>query len=119
MSRSSSSILAFAALLGTATAAGGWLALRGDGFDADAWRREAGNHSGPNARSNKATALGSRLPPGTPRAAVRALLGDPDFSDELQDVYSLGRSTMGPHFESQAITYDAAGRIAAMERRRM
>lgn len=66
-----------------------------------------------------ATALGSRLPPGTPRAAVRALLGDPDFSDDRHDVYSLGRSTMGPHFESQSISYDAAGRIAEMRRRRM
>ena len=47
-----------------------FIPMRGDGFDEDAWRREAGNHSGSNARVDMATALGSRLPPGTPRAAV-------------------------------------------------
>ncbi|WP_157080644.1 hypothetical protein [Methylobacterium variabile] len=56
--------------------------------------------------------------PGIARERVRALLGPPDAGGADEEVYFLGRSTTGPHFETYRIAYDGDGRAARLSVRR-
>lgn len=80
-------------------------------FDSAAWRAEQGNFTGVNARQGLVAAAALVLKPGTPRAEVEAALGVPDGRGEARDVYALGRSSVGPSYETLIVEYDAAGRV--------
>ncbi|MEH3143806.1 MAG: hypothetical protein PGN34_00235 [Methylobacterium frigidaeris] len=102
------------ALLAGLAVAGGLAGCDRPGFDVAAWARERGNYSGENRRGAMVAALGEAgIRAGTGRDRVRGLLGEPDASGPDVDVYYLGRSRIGPHFETLRLAYDG-GRMRGL-----
>lgn len=102
-----------AGLMGTTT-----IAAAAD-FDRAAWATGRGDDSGRNPRGSLVGALRSSgaVNPGTPRAQVRALLGEPENVDGAREMYSLGTG-YGASLEYFSVEYDAEGRVARASVRR-
>jgi hypothetical protein len=78
------------------------------GFDRDSWRREAGNQTGESRRGALlAGARAAGLVTGASRDSIHDLLGPPDSTRPGLDIWYLGRSSVGPSFESLHVRYDA------------
>lgn len=84
------------------------------GFDKAGWAAERGNYDGKSARAGMVGELvAAGVKPGADRATVRALLGEPDSTGPNGDIYYLGRSSVGPSFESYHIEYSPAGVVTS------
>lgn len=99
-----------------ALALGGLVALGacGEAFDPTRWAAEAGNWTGPSDRQALYAAARDRLPAGTPRSAVHALLGMPDCQAPGEDIYALGRGRWSVDFDMLRVRYDDAGTVASI-----
>ncbi|WP_338664474.1 hypothetical protein VQH23_04755 [Pararoseomonas sp. SCSIO 73927] len=107
--------LAAALLMGAAAMATGTVAEAAS-FDRSAWEAGRGNDTGRNPRAGQVAALreSGAVRPGTPRDAVRALLGAPENVSEsaegARELYSLGIG-FGGSLEYFAVQYDEGGKV--------
>ena len=84
-------------------------------FDKVSWAAERGNYDRDSKRGGLVAGLESAgVKVGASREAVRAQLGEPDSTGPAADVYFLGRSAVGPSFETYRIEYSPAGMVIAM-----
>jgi len=84
-------------------------------FDRAAWAAEKGNFEGVSRRGELVTQLDEAgIRPGSTRAQVRQLLGEPDGTGPDGDSYFLGRSQYGIDYESLHIAYSPQGIVTSL-----
>lgn len=82
------------------------------GFDRAAWAAERGNRTGESRRGEMVGDLErAGIHPGASRTEVAALLGTPDASNPVRDLWYLGRSATGPSYEALEVAYRPDGRV--------